>query len=66
MTCMRFNRRTTEPVQTWERVLAVVAVVLAVVLAVQGDWVWAVLIGALCVVALVLFIVGRRPERRER
>jgi O-antigen/teichoic acid export membrane protein len=66
---VRLSRHPNESVQAWERIVAVLAVAFAVVLAVRGDWVWAILIGGLCAAALltdVLLIIGRFLERRAR
>ena len=56
-----------EPVPAWERVVAVLAVAFAVLLAVRGDWLWALVIGVPCAAALgldALVRLGRFLERR--
>jgi hypothetical protein len=56
-----------EPVPAWERVVAVLGVAFGVVLAVGGEWLWALVIGLPCAVALMLDALvrlGRLTQRR--
>jgi hypothetical protein len=46
--------RSDEPVPTWERVVAVLGVCFAILLAIRGEWVWAALIGGLPALAIAL------------
>jgi hypothetical protein len=48
------RRRPTDPIPTWERVVVVVGAIIAVVLALLGEWVGAILIGV--GPALALFV----------